>query len=94
MKVKIFKPTKSAMQSGRANSKKWLLVPMEENDSRSIGKLMGWVSSNNTATQMRFEFSTKEEAIDFAKLEKFEYEVIEPKQSSLKVKSYAANFTS
>ena len=93
MKVKIFKPTKNAMQSGKARTKKWLLIPVEEKNSRFIDKLMGWVSSNNTATQLRMEFANKEDAINFAKEENLEYEVLEPEFSKVKPKSYAANFT-
>jgi hypothetical protein len=92
MKVKIFKPTKSAMQSGKAKNK-WLLCLNEENNSRSINELMGWVSSNDTKTQLQFEFENKEAAIDFAIAKKFEYEVVEPEIPNIKPKSYAANFT-
>ncbi len=92
MKVKIFQPAKSAMQSGKKKSE-WLLVPLEENNSRSINKLMGWVSSNNTSNQLIFKFAKKEEAINFACSQGFEYEVLEPKIANLKSKSYAANFT-
>ena len=55
---------------------------------------MGWVSANNTNSQLGFEFSTKEEAIEFAKSQNYEFEVVEPKTSSIKQKSYTANFTS
>ena len=93
MKVKIFKPTKSAMQSGKNNNKKWLLVPIEENVTRSINPLMGWTSVNNTISQLKLFFASQEEAIEYAKSQKFDYQVEEPKVSSIKKKSYAANFT-
>jgi hypothetical protein len=93
MKVKIYKPTKSAMQSGKKNTKKWLLEPIEKSGIRSVNPLMGWVSANNTLSQLRFEFSKKEDAIEFAKSQNFEYEIEEPNAASLKQKSYAANFT-
>lgn len=93
MKVKIYKPVKSAMQSGKRNSKKWLMTPLEDNKTRQINPLMGWTSSNSTETQLKFFFSSKEDAIKYAEVEGFEYEVKEPKISSLKRKSYAENFT-
>jgi hypothetical protein len=93
MKVKIFKPAKSAMQSGKKNSKKWLMLPFEEINTRSISKLTGWTSSNDTSTQLKFEFSSKEDAINFAKDRNFTYEIEEPKIATLKKKSYAENFT-
>jgi hypothetical protein len=93
MKVRIYRQNKSAMQSGKANTKKWLVAPLEENNSRSLNSLMGWVSSNNTKNQLRFKFSTKEDAVKFACDSGFEYQIEEPKTMALKPKSYAANFT-
>lgn len=93
MKVKILRPTKSAMQSGKKNMKKWLMLPVEENDIRSINQTMGWISADNTSSQLRFEFSNKEDAVKFAQEKGFEYEIIEPKTATVKQKSYAANFT-
>jgi ETC complex I subunit conserved region len=94
MKFKIFQPAKSAMQSGKKNTKKWLMVPLEENNIRSANPLTGWISAADTSSQLRFEFINKEEAIKFAENKKFEYEIHEPKVPSVKKKSYAANFTS
>lgn len=93
MKVKIYKPTKSTMQSGRAKNKKWLMIPFEENNTRKINPLMGWTSSDNTTTQLKFFFNSKETAIEYAKSEAFEYEVVEPNDATIKQKSYAENFT-
>jgi hypothetical protein len=93
MKVIICKPAKSATQSGKAKNKKWLITLAEEKNTRQINPLMGWTSSNNTKTQLKFFFSTKEEAINYAKGEGFEYEIIEPNDSTVKQKSYAENFT-
>jgi hypothetical protein len=93
MKVKIFSPAKSAMQSGKRNTKKWLVEPIEETNLRSINPLTGWVSADSTLSQFRFEFVSKEEAIKFAQSRDFKFEVIEPKTASLKQKSYAGNFT-
>lgn len=93
MKVKIFRPTKSAMQSGKRNTKKWLMEPVEEKNIRSINPVTGWVSASNTSSQLGFVFESKEEAIKFAEKSEFEYEVEEPKKMLVTKKSYAANFT-
>ncbi len=92
MKVKIFRPAKSAMQSGKQRVKKWLMKPIEENNARSINQITGWISSDNTISQLSFEFASKEAAIQFAENRGFEYEIHDPKISSIKPKSYAANF--
>jgi hypothetical protein len=93
MKFKIYKPTKSAMQSGRKNTKKWLMKPIEESGVRSVNSLTGWISASNTNSQFHFEFLNKEAAIKFAESRNFDYEISEPKSATLKKKSYAENFT-
>lgn len=93
MKVKIYKPTRTAMQSGVARTKKWVLEPIEIKNSRRLDTLMGWVSTNDVRlSELEFSFANKEAAIEFAKNNKFEYEVVEPKKAVVKKKSYAENF--
>lgn len=93
MKVQIIKPVKSAMQSGKKSTKKWLVKPDGNQTKREINKLMGWTSADNSLSQLNFSFNSKEEAIEFCKSKNFEYEVFEPKQASFKLKSYTENFT-
>ena len=93
MKFIIYKPAKSAMQSGRKNTKKWLMKPIEESGVRSVNSLTGWISASNTNSQLHFEFLNKEDAIKFAESRNFSYEIFEPKSAALKKKSYAENFT-
>lgn len=92
MKYKIYQRTKSAMQSGKKNTKQWLMAPIEEVKTRSINPLMGWTSSNDTQTQLKFFFNSQEEAVEYAQNEGLEYIVEEAKKPSLKKKSYADNF--
>lgn len=90
----IFKPAKSAMQSGKAKQK-WQVKPISSDQHRKVNQLMGWTSSSSTTqSQILFEFNSKEEAIKFVEEKGFNYKIREPKKSSFKVKSYAANFTS
>ncbi len=81
------------MQSGKNNMKKWLLVPVEENVVRSINPLMGWTSVDSAKSQLKLFFASKEAAIEYARSQKFDYQIEEPAISSVKKKSYTANFT-
>ena len=89
--VRIYKPAKTAMQSGRANTKAWV-VEHEPGDAVRVDALMGWSGSRDTKRQVRLRFATKEEAVAYAKRSGFEYRVVEAKERSLKPKSYADNF--
>jgi hypothetical protein len=91
MKVRIYQPAKTAMQSGTANTAHWLVEP-EPESKRFIEPLMGWTASGDTTQQLRMRFPTKQEAIAFAEKNGFEYTVREPKKASVKPKSYAENF--
>ena len=93
MKIIIYRQAKSAMQSGKLNCKKWLAKPIEETNSRSINDLTRWVSCDSTQTQLKFEFTNKEDAIEYAVKNNFEYEVVEPQEFKIKPKSYAENIT-
>jgi hypothetical protein len=91
MTARIFKPAKTAMQSGEARTKEWVLE-FEPSAPRSIDPLMGWTSSGDTKSQVRLEFDTKEEAIAFAVREGLAYTLTEPKPRKPIRKSYADNF--
>jgi len=91
MKVRIFKPSKTAMQSGQANTKRWLLE-FEPLAPRTKDPLMGWTSSTDMRQQLRLRFETKEEAIAYAERHGLEYQVIENQQASVRPKAYADNF--
>ncbi len=89
-KAKIFKPTKTAMQSGKRNSKNWLLE--FETLDKNISPLMGWESSRDTMSEVKLKFTSKEKAIRYAKKNNISYNVIEPKERKIIKKSYADNF--
>ena len=89
-KAKIFKPNKSAMQSGLGKTDKWILE-YETKDPTS-NPLMGWESSSDTLSELKLEFSSKELAVNYAKKMKIDYEIIEPKKRKIVKKSYADNF--
>ena len=90
-KAKIYKPSKTAMQSGTKKFDKWIIEFITENSG--INPLMGWESSSDTYSELNLEFKTKELAIEYAKKNKIDYELIEPKSRKINKKTYADNFT-
>ena len=89
-KAKIYKPTRTAMQSGARNTKNWLL----EFDTLNTGvnPLMGWVSSKDTMSEVKLKFSTKNQAINYAKKNNIDYYIVEPQKHKIIRKSYTDNF--
>ena len=79
------------MQSGLAKNNKWI-IEFKTKDS-GVDPLMGWESSTDTLTELKLEFSTKDLAIDYAKKNKIDFELIEPQKRKIVKKSYADNFT-
>lgn len=91
MKAKIYKPTKTAMQSGTATNDFWLLEFASE-DKKYIEPLMGWVGNRDTKQQLRMKFDSKEQAIAYAENNEIPFKLIEPKTRKFIKKSYADNF--
>ena len=91
MTIKIYKPAKTAMQSGLGKTKKWLAEYISDVDNIK-DSLMGWNSSLDTQSQIKVFFDTKEQAIDWAKKNNFQFYVEQPKNKIIKPKSYASNF--
>ena len=89
-KAKIYKPSKTAMQSGNKKFNKWIIEFIT--DKPGINPLMGWESSTDTYSELKLEFSSKEKAIEYAKKNNISYKVIEPKKKEFVIKSYADNF--
>jgi len=89
-KAIIYKPSKTAMQSGLKKYNKWIIEFITKNPS--INPLMGWESSSDTYSELNLEFKTKELALEYAKKNKIDYELIEPKTRKISRKSYADNF--
>ena len=93
MRVRIYKPAKSAAQSGRAKSDAWLLEP-ELLTPRTPEPLMGWVSSGDTMSELkgRLKFRSAEEAMAFARRKGWEYLVEEPEERKSIPRNYLDNF--
>ena len=78
------------MQSGLGKLDKWIIEFKTKNTG--INPLMGWESSTDTLSELKLEFSTKELAIEYAKKNKINFEIIEPNIRKITKKSYADNF--
>jgi hypothetical protein len=89
--VRIYKPAKTAMQSGRSNMKKWILE-FEPGSRKETDTLMGWVGSRDTQGQVKMRFESKEDAIEYAKRKGLTFSCSEPKKRRIKPKNYADNF--
>jgi hypothetical protein len=89
--ARIYRPSKTAMQSGRAQTRKWLLE-YEPATRRDPDPLMGWASAHDTLNEVKMRFPTLEEAVGFAEKLGLQYTVIEPHARTPKAKSYADNF--
>jgi len=92
MKVKIYKPAKTAMQSGRAGSAANWVLEYDLPTARRPEAVMGWTSSGDTLNQVRMRFSSKEAAIALAESEGWEYEVSEPQARAIIPRNYTDNF--
>jgi ETC complex I subunit conserved region len=91
MTARIYKPTKTAMQSGASRTEDWVLEHMPET-AREIDPLMGWTGSGNTQAQVKLSFPTKDDAIAYAEKMGLAYTVAEPLARGHIRKSYSDNF--
>ncbi|WP_310620154.1 ETC complex I subunit [Flexibacterium corallicola] len=91
MLARIYRPAKTAMQSGKAGTESWVLDYIPQSP-KSIEPLMGYTSSGDMRQQVRLNFETKEDAVAFAKREKIPYQVVEDKKRQVRGASYSDNF--
>ena len=89
-KAKIYKPTKTAMQSGKRKTKNWLLK--FDTLNTGVNPLTGWETSKDTMSEVTLEFITKEQAINYARKNNIDYYIVEPQKRKIIKKSYADNF--
>ncbi len=78
------------MQSGLKKYDKWILEFITKDPT--INPLMGWESSTDTLSEIKMDFSTKDNAIEYAKKNNIDFELIEPKKRKIIKKSYSDNF--
>ena len=93
MRARIYQPARTAMQSGTAKTERWLLE-YEPEQPRQIDPLMGWTSSDDTQSQVRLRFETREAAQAYAAEKGIEYDLVEPKprRANIRPRGYGENF--
>lgn len=93
MPARIYKPAKTAMQSGTARTREWVL-DFAPDSAREVDPLMGWTSSSDMDAQVRLRFETKEAALDYARERGIDAVVIEPKprKPNVRPRGYGENF--
>jgi ETC complex I subunit conserved region len=91
MLARIYRPAKTAMQSGKANTKEWVLE-FAPASARVSDPLMGWTVSTDMNGQVRMLFDTREEAVAYAQRHSIAFEVLAPQEVKRIVKAYADNF--
>ena|SRR5579862_6829274 len=91
MLARIYRPSKSAMQSGMAKTSAWVLE-FEPASARQIDPLMGWTSSADMNGQVRLSFETSDEAVAYAQAHQIPFQLIEPQDRKKIIKAYADNF--
>ena len=93
MRARIFQPARTAMSSGTAKTRHWVLefAPAE---AREVDPLMGWTSSSDTQAQVRLTFETKEAAVEYAQAQGIDAQVQEPKKRKPNIRpgGYGENF--
>jgi len=92
MSARIYQPAKTAMQSGQANTRSWVL-DFEPESPRRVEPLMGWTSSGDMRQQLRLRFDTKQEAVAYCERHGIAYQVFESTPSQRKTISYSDNFS-
>ena len=93
MRARIFRPAKTAMQSGTAKTRDWVLE-FAQSEARDVDPLMRWTSSSDTQTQVRLRFSSKQAAVDYARAHGIDADVVEPKARKVNIRQrgYGENF--
>jgi hypothetical protein len=91
MTARIYKPARTAMQSGHANTKEWVL-DYEPEQPRTVEPLMGWTSATDMKQEVHLSFNTKEDAVAYCQLEGIPFQVFETRPPVRQRVSYSDNF--
>ena len=93
MRARIYKPAKTAMSSGTAKTRDWVLEFLPE-APKEIDPLTGWTGSRDTQAQVRLTFETREEAEDYARDRDIDYVVLRPqgRKANIRAGGYGENF--
>ena len=89
--ARIYRPSRTAMQSGKAKTHEWVL-DFEPASARTPDPLMGWTSSDDMNGEVRLTFETKEQAVEYAQRNGIAFRLFEFEQPPHILKAYADNF--
>ena len=91
MLARIFRPAKTAMQSGKAKTQEWVLE-FEPTRARRSDPLMGWTETADMNGQVSLKFDTKEDAVRYAQAHGLAFQLVDPKPAKRIIKAYSDNF--
>lgn len=91
MLAKIYRPARNAMQSGKGQTKKWLIEFVPSTAARPEA-LMGWISAADTDRQVRLAFDDKDAAVAFAREHGIPHQLVEAREPKRQIKAYSDNF--
>ena len=91
MLARIYRPAKTAMQSGKANTRAWILE-FEPKAARRSDPLMGWTETGDMDGQVVLTFDTQDEAVRYATAHGIAFQLADPKPVKRIIKAYADNF--
>ena len=93
MRARIYQPARTAMSSGTAKTKRWVLE-FPQTSARAVDPLMGWTSSADTQAQVKLYFDTKEAAQDYAKIHGIDAAISAPhkRKHNIRPGGYGDNF--
>ncbi len=92
MLARIYRPAKTAMQSGRAKTRAWILA-FEPAAARIPDPLMGWTQTTDTDGQVRLKFDSRDEAVAYAQNKGIAFEILPDPETKKIIKAYADNFS-
>jgi len=93
MVARIYKPAKTAMQSGTAKTDDWVLEH-GPSEARATDPLMGWTGSGDMDSQVKLRFDSADAAEAYAKKQGIAYRIEQPKarKANIRPGGYGDNF--
>jgi len=93
VKARIYQPTRSAMQSGQASTRDWVLEYAPAS-AKQVDPLMGWTGGSDTQAQVRLRFPSREAALDYADENGIEAQVciVQKRKPNIRPRGYGENF--
>lgn len=88
--VLIYRPARSAMQSGEAETTKWQVD--FDAQQKWENPMIGWASSDDPVQALRLRFDTAEQAESFCRKQGWDYQIAKEPVSRLEPRSYGDNF--